>query len=120
MMETFDRVPYEQTDESFYEFQLRTSLDIDCPTYLDWFHGGLQFQVVHHLFPRIPRSRLRELSYIVKAMCKKHGITYHKYGFLEANYLTWKNMARVAKGARQGKHVRFEDTLVFQGMNMIG
>jgi fatty acid desaturase len=120
MMETFDRVPYEQTDESFYEFQLRTSLDIDCPTYLDWFHGGLQFQVVHHLFPRIPRSRLRELSYIVEAICKKHGIKYHKYGFLEANYLTWKNMARVAKGARQGKLVKFEETLVFQGMNMIG
>eukprot|EP00877_Chromochloris_zofingiensis_P004585 jgi/Chrzof1/14127/Cz08g26030.t1 len=23
-----------------------------CPWWLDWFHGGLQYQIEHHLFPR--------------------------------------------------------------------
>ena len=43
-------------DEEFIKHQLRTSMDVDCPTWLDWLHGGLQFQAVHHLFPRMPRS----------------------------------------------------------------
>lgn len=29
-------------DESFAEKALRTSLDVDCPRWMDWFHGGLQ------------------------------------------------------------------------------
>jgi delta8-fatty-acid desaturase len=38
--------------ESFPQRQLRTTMDVDCPAWLDWLHGGLQFQAVHHLFPR--------------------------------------------------------------------
>jgi delta8-fatty-acid desaturase len=28
--------------EGFVERQLRTSMDVECPAWLDWFHGGLQ------------------------------------------------------------------------------
>jgi delta8-fatty-acid desaturase len=38
-MSTEEPVGYEET---FAERQLRTSMDIDCPEWLDWFHGGLQ------------------------------------------------------------------------------
>lgn len=119
-MEIVDAVPYEQQDESFFEFQLRTSLDVECHPWMDWIHGGLQFQVVHHLFPRVPRHRLRELSRIVQTMCDKHGITYHHYGFLEANRMTMVHMANVAREARNGKLVDFKDTVVFHGMNLVG
>ena len=44
--------------ESFPQKMLRTTMDVDCPPYLDFLHGGLQFQAVHHLFPRVPRHRL--------------------------------------------------------------
>ena len=30
------------------EMQLNGTMDIDCPRWLDWFHGGLQFQTEHH------------------------------------------------------------------------
>jgi delta8-fatty-acid desaturase len=119
-MEVFDSVPYQQEDESFFEFQLRTSLDIECPEWMDWLHGGLQFQVVHHLFPRVPRHRLRELSVIVQKMCDKHGITYHHCGFYEANRMTMVHMANVAYEARHGKVVQFNDTVMFHGMNLVG
>lgn len=32
--------------ESFPQKMLRTTMDVDCPQWLDFFHGGLQFQVV--------------------------------------------------------------------------
>lgn len=35
--------------ESFAQRMLRTTMDVDCPTWLDFFHGGLQFQAIHHL-----------------------------------------------------------------------
>ncbi|CRK17941.1 hypothetical protein BN1723_011453 [Verticillium longisporum] len=35
--------------ESFPQKMLRTTMDVDCPTWLDFFHGGLQFQAIHHL-----------------------------------------------------------------------
>jgi delta8-fatty-acid desaturase len=40
--------------ESFPQKMLRTTMDVDCPQWLDFFHGGLQFQAIHHLYPRIP------------------------------------------------------------------
>jgi len=40
-------------------------------------HGGLQFQAIHHLFPRLPRHRLRALVPVVRALANKHGADYH-------------------------------------------
>ncbi|GAA5904365.1 hypothetical protein JCM5296_005268 [Sporobolomyces johnsonii] len=48
--------------ESHPHRQLRTTMDISCPTYLDFLHGGLNFQTPHHLFPRIPRFRFRAVA----------------------------------------------------------
>ena len=56
--------------ESFPQRQLRTTLDVDCPAWLDWIHGGLQFQAVHHLFPQVPRHNLRRLQVLVKEFCE--------------------------------------------------
>ena len=32
-------------NESFAQKMLRTTMDVDCPEWFDFFHGGLQFQV---------------------------------------------------------------------------
>jgi len=122
MMETFDDVPYEKdSEESFFEFQLRTTLDVDCPRYMDWFHGGLQYQVIHHLYPRVPRNRLRDLRKKVEEIVDRYpSITYHHYTFTEANLLTLDHMKKVAMTARAGKLVPFENTMIFEGLNAIG
>ncbi|KAF4672672.1 Delta 8 Fatty Acid Desaturase [Perkinsus olseni] len=88
------------TDKSdypaFLSHQLKTSLDITCPWWMDWFHGGLQFQAAHHVFPRSPRHRARQLSIIIKNFCKRHGMTYNEVGFLEANRMVLKTLSHVA------------------------
>jgi delta8-fatty-acid desaturase len=71
--------------ETFASKMLRTTMDIACPTWLDFFHGGLQYQAVHHLFPRMPRHQLREASYFVKQFADDVGLTYHIYGFVHGN-----------------------------------
>ena len=72
-------------DESFPQKMLRTTMDVDCPEWLDWFHGGLQFQAVHHLFPRIPRHNLRKTQKLVQAFCEDVGIPYAIYSFVDGN-----------------------------------
>ena len=38
--------------------------------------GGLDYQIEHHLFPRLPPHRLREIAPQVKAICLEHGVRY--------------------------------------------
>ncbi|CAI5758598.1 unnamed protein product [Candida verbasci] len=71
--------------ESFPSRQLRTTMDVDCPEWLDFFHGGLQFQAIHHLFPRLPRHNLRKVQPFVIDFCKDVGLSYSIYGFGEGN-----------------------------------
>jgi len=69
----------------FYRRNIESSMDISCSKWMDWFHGGLQFQTLHHVYPRMPRGNVRKsLPYIV-ALCKKHGITYKVMNFIDAN-----------------------------------
>ncbi|KAI7870982.1 delta-6-fatty acid desaturase [Spinellus fusiger] len=71
--------------EPFPAKMLRTTMDVDCPEWLDWFHGGLQYQAVHHLFPRIPRHNLRLCVPFVKDFCHKTGLHYYSYNFSTGN-----------------------------------
>lgn len=120
LMETYDAVPMKKEDESVYEFQLRTTLDVNCPAYMDWIHGGLQFQAVHHIFPRLPRHRLREAQGHLIRLCDKHNVTYRRYSFWEANALTIEHMAGVAKSCSKGEIVKLNDTMLFNGFYCIG
>jgi delta8-fatty-acid desaturase len=71
--------------ESFPQRQLRTTMDVDCPAWLDWIHGGLQFQAVHHLFPRVPRHNLRKGQVLIREFCEDTGIPYAILGFTNGN-----------------------------------
>ena len=85
-----------QDGEPFCAHQLRTTMDVDCPPWMDWFHGGLQFQVEHHLFPRLPRHNLRKIMPLVKEFCKKHGLPYHTHTFVQGNRIVVGGLRDVA------------------------
>ncbi|GAB7357117.1 hypothetical protein MBLNU459_g7918t1 [Dothideomycetes sp. NU459] len=86
--------------ESFPQRMLRTTMDVDCPQWLDFFHGGLQFQAVHHLYPRIPRHNLRRTQKLVLEFCDDVGIPYAIYGFVDGNKEVIGRLGDVAKQAR--------------------
>jgi delta8-fatty-acid desaturase len=71
--------------ESFPHRQLRTTMDVSCPPLFDFLHGGLNFQVGHHLFPRLPRHNLRKAVPFVKRYCERQGIEYESLEFVKGN-----------------------------------
>jgi fatty acid desaturase len=93
--------------EHFLRTQFDTTLDVDCSRVWDWIHGGLQFQVTHHLIPKIPRHNLRYVrEQYVKPFAKKHGLEYKSESFLDANQ-TVRSMAAITRplSARARSHV---------------
>lgn len=84
----------------WFEKQTGGTIDIACSSWMDWFYGGLQFQLEHHLFPRLPRCQLRKVSPIVQDLCKKHNLPYRSLSFLEANLSTIRTLRIAAQQAR--------------------
>ncbi|KAE8325737.1 fatty acid desaturase-domain-containing protein [Aspergillus sergii] len=87
-------------NESFPQKMLRTTMDVDCPTWLDFFHGGLQFQAIHHLYPRIPRHNLRRTQKLVMEFCRDTGIPYAVFTFYDGNKEVIGKLGDVAKQVR--------------------
>lgn len=86
--------------ESFPSRQIRTTMDVDCPEWFDYFHGGLQFQAIHHLFPRVPRHNFRKLQPMVIGFCDRVGLKYSIYGFVEGNEVVISKLGEIAKQAK--------------------
>ncbi|EDO48554.1 predicted protein [Nematostella vectensis] len=85
-METYNGLPLDAFKENrFLLSQMDTTMDIECDPNLDFFHGGLQFQFEHHLFPRVARQNLRSIQEKMKLLCKKHGLPYRSKSFVDAN-----------------------------------
>ncbi|MCO5559765.1 hypothetical protein L7F22_013368 [Adiantum nelumboides] len=85
---------------AFAQAQANGTLNLSTSSWMDWFHGGLQFQVEHHLFPRLPRHNLRKISGVVKSLCDKHGLPYISVSFWEANAMIIHTLRTAALQAR--------------------
>ena len=85
-----------ETQNDHYLHTLKTTMDIDCHPSVDWVHLGLQFQVAHHMFPRLPRCRLRDATKMVEHICRNNDLIYDKSTFVNANVRLLKNMYNVS------------------------
>eukprot|EP01083_Nonionella_stella_P029029 80008_1 len=93
--------PNGNDEAGYYEWQALSTMDVDCPKWMDWFHGGLQFQLEHHLFPRVPRWRLRELCALTDEIFAKYEIPVLRIPFVESNRMMLNQLADV--GAKVAK-----------------
>lgn len=82
--EVYRGSPFSHPDD-WFKTQVYTSINVDTSWITSWFHGGLQFQIEHHLFPRLPRHNLPEAKKLVEPFCIKHNIPYRSISFFEAN-----------------------------------
>jgi fatty acid desaturase len=62
----------------FLRSQILTARNVRAHPFTDFWYGGLNFQIEHHLFPNMPRNKLRKAQEIVKEFCKKKEIPYHE------------------------------------------
>lgn len=100
--------------KNFIDTQLEGTLNIDSNKWTDWFHGGLQYQIEHHLFPRLPRHNLSKVKKYVVEFCKKNNLPYRSVSFIGANRMIIRELKRVAS------EVNNLDPIIFNGMNLIG
>ncbi|GAB2224127.1 hypothetical protein Drorol1_Dr00004874 [Drosera rotundifolia] len=84
----------------WFEKQTSGTIDISCSSMMDWLYGGLQFQLEHHLFPRLPRCQLRKVAPLVRDLCKKHNLPHRSLSFLDANIWTIRTLRAAALQAR--------------------
>lgn len=61
---------------------------------LNWYVGGLNFQVEHHLFPRVCSVHYPAISPIVESVAARHGIPYHSHATLRAAIASHLRMLR--------------------------
>jgi linoleoyl-CoA desaturase len=57
--------------------QVESTVDF-CPRnpVLTWLLGGLNYQIEHHLFPRVPHTHYPQIARIVRRTADKYGVRY--------------------------------------------
>ncbi|HLK90618.1 MAG TPA: acyl-CoA desaturase [Polyangia bacterium] len=77
------RVPAEgsrKIEREWMTHQIETAVDFARDNwFLTWYLGGLNFQIEHHLFPKICHVHYPALSPIVEATCRTHGIQHRSH-----------------------------------------
>jgi fatty acid desaturase len=77
--------------------QVLSSRNLAGGLLVDLVFGGLNRQIEHHLFPTMPRHRLRRARGLVKPYCEARGIAYSEVGVLAAYAHVGRTLRRVAK-----------------------
>ena len=75
----------ENDELDFLRRQVLTSRNVKAHPLIDFWYGCLNYQIEHHLFPNMPRNKLREAQKVAKAFCKEHSIPYHETGIVQSN-----------------------------------
>lgn len=55
--------------------------------FFNWFSGGLNHQIEHHMFPSLSYFWYARVSHIVKATCADHGLPYENYDTFSAAWI---------------------------------
>ena len=67
---------------------------------VSWLIGGLNFQIEHHLFPKISHIHYPEISRIIRQLCQEYGLAYIEYPYMlqaVASHVTYlRKMGRAA------------------------
>ena len=79
----FEHVPLDTTkhiESAWAEHQIKTTCNFAMSNKLiSWFVGGLNFQIEHHLFPKVSHVHYSAISVIVQEKCKEFGLPYNQY-----------------------------------------
>jgi fatty acid desaturase len=67
-----------------WQHQLETTRNLELPRVISVFFIGLDYQVEHHLFPKIPHQRLKAAAAITSQWCKRNGVPYQSVPYLTA------------------------------------
>jgi len=78
-------------DADYLRRQVLTARNVRPNPLIDFWCIGLNYQIEHHLFPTLPRNRLRAARRIVRRFCEQHDVSYAEVGF-------WRSYAEALRG----------------------
>ena len=97
---------YKDTKLDFLRQQVLTARNISSNPITDFMYGGLNNQIEHHLFPTMPRNKLRKASKLIIGFCVARGIPCHQTGVLGSQKEILQHLHQVSaplrRGGRQG------------------
>jgi fatty acid desaturase len=67
-----------------WQHQLETTRNLELPRVISVFFIGLDYQIEHHLFPKIPHQHLPKAAEITARWCKRNGVPYQSVPYLRA------------------------------------
>eukprot|EP01024_Parvocaulis_polyphysoides_P030017 TRINITY_DN2725_c2_g1_i3.p1 TRINITY_DN2725_c2_g1~~TRINITY_DN2725_c2_g1_i3.p1 ORF type:complete len:478 (-),score=32.48 TRINITY_DN2725_c2_g1_i3:176-1588(-) len=77
--------------------QVLSTRNICSTMWNDWFTGGLNYQIEHHLFPAMPRHNFSKVRARVVQLCQKNNLCYESCTFGEGTSKILKRLADVAE-----------------------
>lgn len=81
----------------WYAMQCESTHNFSCPAPIDVLCGGLDLQIEHHLFPKLPPQRLREIAPEVRAACEAHGVPYRTAPWSEVLWQSLRHLHALSK-----------------------
>ncbi len=86
----------------FFREQVLTSRNVTGHRFTDFWYGGLNYQIEHHLFPTMPRNNLAKAQPIVRAYCEELGVPYHDTGLFESYREVFSHLHQTSASLRHG------------------
>lgn len=90
--------------------QVLTSRNLPAGRLVDFLFGGLNSQIEHHLYPRMPRPNLRHARVVVDAFCREHGLPYTETGIRASYALILRHLHDVSAPLRAPRPARTPPT----------
>ena len=82
-----DAAAINEKSNSWARHVCKTTKNLKCGNWFyDWLTGGLNYHLVHHLLPSIPREHLPKIRHIVEKTCNEFGHPYFTYASFGAYY----------------------------------
>jgi fatty acid desaturase len=80
--------------------QVLTARNVRSHPVTDFWFGGLNYQIEHHLFPSLARNRLKAAQATVRAFCEARAIPYHETSIVQAYRETFRHLHHVSASLR--------------------
>ena len=87
----------------FLRQQVLSARNIKSNLFTDFMYGGLNQQVEHHLFPIMPRNKLRRAHKLVFSFCRERNIPCHETGVLQSQKEILQHLHQVSAPLRQAR-----------------
>ncbi len=98
----FESIALDETkhlETAWAEHEIRTTANFAMGNkFISWFVGGLNYQIEHHLFPRVSHVHYPAISKLVQQKCKEYNLPYNTYstftGALASHFRVMKGLGK--------------------------